>query len=406
MSRSRKLLKLLVKIALLGVLVVVLAIGGFTAALAIERSQTLGLPVPTGSYPVGRWLVDWVDPSRTDPLADSANVPRQLAVWIWYPAQAEPSAAPAPYLPPAWAQARNNDQGAGILIESNLARIVTHSVTDAPLASQPVQFPVLFMQPGMGPVVPDYTVFAENLASHGYVVVGLNPTYTSNLVVFADGRVALRSDKGTIPDSADAAQADQDANRIMAVWAQDVIFAMDQLQAIDTSDPGSPFYQRLDLAHTGIFGHSFGGATAIAVCLKDPRCKAGADLDGTPFSAEAANPIPVPFLFMTEDYTTACDPQNCAAIRQMASRGLPGSTYVLSVRGAAHFNFTDLALRQAPLVRPLFRAAGYTGSIDPARGEAIANAYLLAFFDQALKGIEAPLLKGPAVEYPEVTFEK
>lgn len=406
MPRLKKLLKLAIKITLFGVLAAVLAIGAFIAALDVARSQPLRLPAPTGSYAVGRTLVDWVDPSRTDPLADSPNVPRALAVWIWYPARALAGAPPAPYLPPAWAQARNKDQGAGILIESNLARIVTHAVADAPLSSQPAAFPVLIMQPGMGPVVPDYTVFAEDLASHGYVVVGLNPTYTSNLVVFTDGRVAFRSDKGTIPDSATPAEADQDANRIMAVWAQDVVFAIDRMQGMDLSDPGSPFYQRLDLARVAVFGHSFGGATAIMVCQKDPRCKAGADLDGTPFSAEASTAIPAPLLFMTEDFSAGCDSQNCVPLRQMAARGLAGSTYDLMVRGAKHFNFTDLGLRQVPLVRPFFRAAGYTGAIDPARGEAIASAYLVAFFDQALKGVAAPLLKGPAAAYPEVEFEK
>jgi pimeloyl-ACP methyl ester carboxylesterase len=260
------------------------------------------------------------------------------------------------------------------------------------------------MQPGMGPAIPDYTVLAENLASHGYIVVGINPTYTSNLVTFPDGRVMLRSEKGTIPDSAGPAAADQLANSIMGVWSQDVIFVMDHLQSLN-ADPSSAFYQRLDLNQIGVFGHSFGGATAIAVCQKDARCKAGADLDGTPFSAEAQSSIPRPFLFMTEDYSAGCD-QNCLAIRRMASHGQPGSVFNISVNGARHFNFSDLPLRQVPAVRPLFQAAGYTGSIDPARGEQIANAYLLAFFDQSLKAIETPLLKGPSPDYPEVQFSK
>ncbi|MDR3564233.1 MAG: hypothetical protein P4N59_22740 [Negativicutes bacterium] len=404
MALFSKLLKIAVRIAIFGILVLVLVIGAFIAVLDISRNQTLQLPAPSGPYRVGRSIFDWVDQNRTDPLADQPNLKRELAVWVWYPAQPDSSSKPAPYLPAAWAQARNKDQGIGILIESGLNRIVTNSFADAPLASQSSSYPILMMQPGMGPSIPNYTVLAENLASHGYIVVGLNTTYTSNVVTFPDGRVLLRSQKGTIPDSASPADVQHIGNSIMAVWSQDVIFAMDRLQSLN-ADPTGPFYRRLDLEHIAVFGHSFGGATAIAVCQQDPRCKAGADLDGTPFSNEAQTAIPVPFLFMTEDYSAGCD-QNCLAIKQMASLEPSGRVYNLSVNGTKHFNFTDLAMRQVPAVRPLFMAAGYIGTIDPARGEEIANAYLLAFFDQSLRGIASPLLQGPSPDYPEAQIHK
>ena len=63
-------------------------------------------------------------------------------------------------------------------------------------------------------------------------------------------------------------------------------------------------------------------------------------------------------------------------------------------------------MRQVPAVRPIFLAAGYIGTIDPVRGEQISNAYLLAFFDQALKAVNTLLLKGPSSDYPEVQFNK
>ncbi len=46
------------------------------------------------------------------------------------------------------------------------------------------------------------------------------------------------------------------------------------------------------------------------------------------------------------------------------------------------------------------------GTIAPARGLQIVNAYTLAFFDRHLKGNTETLLDGPSSAYPEVTFTK
>src|SRR5678815_1285366 len=42
----------------------------------------------------------------------------------------------------------------------------------------------------------------------------------------------------------------------------------------------SPFKGRLDLGRIAVFGHSTGGLTAAEICMRDPRVKACANLDG------------------------------------------------------------------------------------------------------------------------------
>ena len=390
------------KLFLLAFLAAVFLGGGYIGLLIISRTSVQVLPAPTGPYRVGRMEQDWTDPTRIDPLAAQPNQPRKLAIWIWYPASVEGTPTSAPYFPPTWAKARNQDQGVGILIERQLNRLQTHSYEDTPLSQNQAAYPLLIMEPGLGPATPDYTVLAENLASHGYIVVGINPTYSSNLVVFADGRIVYRTDKGTIPDNATPAQAEELASSLLTVWSQDEIFVLNLLEKVNNS-PASPFFQHLDMKRVGIFGHSFGGATALAVCQQDKRCKAGADLDGTPFGSERSTTLQAPFLLMSEDYSSGCD-RNCSELRGIAKLGKPGSVYDLSVKGARHFNFSDLPLRMLPAVRPIFQAAHFIGSINPARAEAITNAYLLAFFDRYLKGDDLGLLNGPSPDYPEVQF--
>jgi hypothetical protein len=63
-------------------------------------------------------------------------------------------------------------------------------------------------------------------------------------------------------------------------------------------------------------------------------------------------------MFITEDYNRGCDP-NCDLMRQVYLNTKPGAAYFLSIAGTGHFNFSDLPFRQVPLLRPLFRAAGY-----------------------------------------------
>jgi predicted dienelactone hydrolase len=404
MPNLRRRLITLLKLALIALVIFILAGAGLIIYLAFDHNAPLDLPAPTGPYAVGRAEMDWVEAGRPDPLVGQGSALRELVVWVWYPAGGG-GASPAPYLPPAWVQARGADQGLGVLIEKDLNKIRTHAFEGVPLAAQPALFPLLVMQPGMGPMASDYTVFAENLASHGYVVVGINPTYTANWTVFPDGRFAPRSALGTIPDSDTPAQTEADAIRIEAVWVQDATFAMDQLANMN-ADPASFFHQRLDLDHIGLWGHSFGGATALAVCQHDPRCQAGVDLDGSPWGEEKQAALTAPFMIMTEDSGQACD-ANCALLRQVLQHTLPGTGYLVSLAGAGHFNFSDLPLRQEPLVRPLFALAGYEGAIPPTRALEITNAYLVAFFDQYLKGKPQPLLQGPPASYPEVTsFEK
>jgi predicted dienelactone hydrolase len=250
-------IKRIILLLLVALVAGVLLVGGYIGYLAISRQSVQELPAPTGAYSVGRMELDWIDPTRVDPLAAQAGQKRELTIWMWYPAQEGANSQTAPYFPPAWSEGRNRDQGIGILIERDLTAIRTHSFEEAPLAKNQASYPVLIMEPGLGPAIPDYTVLAENLASQGYIVVGINPTYSSNLVAFPDGRVATRTDKGTIPDNASRAQAEQMGDSLIGVWVKDVRFVMDRLETINGS-PDSPFYQRLDLEHMGVFGHSGG----------------------------------------------------------------------------------------------------------------------------------------------------
>lgn len=100
-------------------------------------------------------------------------------------------------------------------------------------------------------------------------------------------------------------------NALMTVWSADTHFVLDQLEQLNRSDPSNTFTGRLNLQAVGIFGHSFGGATAAQFCHDDNRCKAGIDIDGAPYGSVVRESLHQPFLFLTSDHgdtTDAADP--------------------------------------------------------------------------------------------------
>src|SRR2546429_4704433 len=159
------------------------------------------------------------------------------------------------------------------------------------------------MRGGASAAVWSYSTLAEDLASHGYVVVGLDAPYRTSSVVFPDGRVMRR-----IPENnpelcleKTGQERDRCANRLLTAWTSDMAFVLDKLEQLNASPASGKFAGRLDLTRVGVFGHSFGGATAAQFCSQDSRCKAGIDIDGSLHGIVIAAGIHKPSMFIESD---------------------------------------------------------------------------------------------------------
>ena len=109
----------------------------------------------------------------------------------------------------------------------------------------------------------DFTTLAEDLASHGYAVVGFDAPYRTGMVVLPDGRVVRRSPAADLDASP---QSDQKLV-ISLASSRTCGTATRSLWWIglhgSTRNPPAGSWGRLDLSHLGMFGHSFGGAQAL-----------------------------------------------------------------------------------------------------------------------------------------------
>jgi pimeloyl-ACP methyl ester carboxylesterase len=265
-----------------------------------------------------------------------------------------------------------------------------------------------------------YTAILEEIASHGYVVIALTHPYSTDAVAFSNGRVINLNGNGTrllSVLSSDPEYGEQVGDHTVDVWASDALFVLDQLHGLNSED--ALLGGHLDLEHIGMFGHSFGGATAAEAAYRDDRILAVINMDGAFFGSVDDDGLGQPFMFMASDRSwPACDADrfgmsqadwdakvadvfaDLAVVRAHASR-----SYVFTLAESGHGTFGDVSLLAALNVDARCFQPANVGRIDAAHAHAIITTYIEAFFDKHVRGLDVPLLDGPSIDYPEVTLE-
>jgi predicted dienelactone hydrolase len=326
-------------------------------------------------------------------------------VQIWYPAKADPSSPRAPYIEDAGvlapALARLINLPAFAL--GHLKYVTTNAVPSAPVADNERSYPVLILLSGRYGYRQAQTFQVEELVSHGYVVASIDQPYAYARVVFPDGRQAAydaRMDDPTFKDS------------VIPYLAQDVVFTLGQLAALNQADPHGILTGQLDLQRVGLFGHSLGGIVGAEACRVEPRLRACLLEDAFMPPNVVHTGLQQPTMWITRDAETMrlerqlaggwseADIHKHLTTMRAVFESLPGDGYYVQVSGMFHVDMND-----APLLSPLASRMGLSGPIGGKRAHRIVNAYSLAFFDRHLKGRPAPLLDGPAEQYPQVRFE-
>ncbi len=380
------------------------------------------MPEPTGPYAIGTTSFVFTDESRPEIFTSDPNDKRLVYVQVWYPAKSTANSTRASM----WIDPQNitpalaKDFLMPDFVFSHFELIKSNSYLNVPFAGQENSYPVLVFSHGY-----DVGFFAQNmvqmeeLASHGYVVFSVGHAYESSIVFDSQGNSIGMSQpridafyqeaaetselytKTYYLTGAEQIQAARDwlaavplGNESVQIWAQDTQFVFTQIERMNTGEVKTPFAGHLDTSRIGVFGQSFGGATAFQVCAIDSRCKAAINIDGTQWGTLLDTPLQTPFLMVYGETTDR--------LNDWVLNTSPASGYSLRVNGAWHINFTDFNL-----VSPLFKLPllGTLGEIDSRQMERIMNAYILAFFDQTLKGIPSSLFQSVSIDYPEVELK-
>jgi pimeloyl-ACP methyl ester carboxylesterase len=408
MTMPRSLRRLRTGVAALAALGL-LGIGALFAFLWLEHRSAVTLPTPTGAFAVGRAIHDWADSVALDTLAPVPGTKRELLVWIWYPSAAGHAVVMDDYLP---ARLRPNAEPSDrtniwTLLTRDVSMVRGHSAPAPEVSPRQRSYPVVIMRAGASAPVRNYSTLAEDLASHGYVVVGFDAPYRTGHVVFPDGRTMGRTERNNpercvIPDRA---KLERCVARVLTAWTGDIAFVLDRLARLNASDPSRKFTGRLDMARVGVFGHSLGGAVAAQFCHEDSRCRAGIDIDGAPHGSVIQAGLRQPFMFLLSDHGDAADSASVqirADIQSIYDRIPPDRRLRAVIRGAFHFTFSDDgAVMKSSAVRGLLRVFGKLG-MSGRRQLAVTTYCVRSFLDAHLKGAGGSRLSIASPLYPEI----
>jgi len=365
-------------------------------------------PNVTGKFAVGTVLYHLKDENRRETHTQAESM-RELLVQIWYPATPDTKKTKAAYMPEIIKSVQHSLKESkyaplGLVLDKFFPEH-SQAVENAHIAPDEHSYPVIIFSHGLGGICNFSTVLVEELASHGYIVIGVNHTYSSYVTVFPDGRVIKRSPelnmsvmqllKENSPET--FAKLEQEFNE----WILDVQFVLDMLEQSNTVFLDPELRARIDLSRLGMYGHSFGGALAAELCRIDSRCKAGISLDGAVFDKTLEGEFKKPFLFilgvllsegvypaekslelfnMTKsDWDKAIQKYKDGISLLCTKIGTDGHKF--TIKNAGHFAFTDISL-----LKPFWT---YLLSFDigSANTEIIdtTNKQVIQFFDKYLK---------------------
>ena len=395
------------------------------SALLSYAFPVFDLPAPAGEYAVGTMELHFIDENRAESYTDDATDNRELMVRVWYPAESITDIDRAMY----WHQsiARSTAVTSSTPLPwftfTHLGLIPTHSYWHAPVASRQPSYPVLIYSHGIGlGWASANTKLVEGLASHGYVVVGVNHAFIGSISIFPDGHT-VTFDKPTaramnqpppqeVIDLQSKLRASKDwrehialyvegmklmpealakVNQALTTQVADQQFVLSQLERLQHKQ-ALPLAAQLNLERVGMIGMSLGGSAALETCSIDSRCKAGVNLDGFhPRHIDLALQD-TPFLFMNRD-------DNLLYNTNFQSSLSP--VYSALITGVTHFNFFDFSI-----MSPLYKQLGVLGPIDGDRMLDLTEDYVLAFFDRHLRDQLDVDLGALSETYPEVTFAR
>ena len=368
-------------------------------------------PKPEGEYAVGTKTFTIYD-DREETIYCAPGTMRCISARVYYPVTKESveRLEKARYMSREMARAVTKNMKFPINYDKEEKRgnNVSECYENAPYIAG-CKFPLLLFSHGLGSYREANSYLLTELASQGYVVISIAHPYEAMLVELDNGTnipmakgltkkcydpviksvraiKKMMKETGTNEELFAKFEAMQKTyNRFLIEripeWEKDTISILSYAE--------KKLADIVDLSYgTGVFGHSYGGATAFALCEDHPDMfTCGINMDGGLFGEHEGKITKVPFLQL-----------NCEANATTVTRGFFRHTkpaYHAVMKGMEHVGFSDLK-HHIPL-------KSMVGKLDADVAHNESCRICLEFFDAYLKKVkEKPEFKSDdAVTFTE-----
>jgi len=233
------------------------------------------IPEPTGHLTVG--TVAWdIHTDRLELYSDENGSYRSIRAQAWYPASSTTEKARWLGDGPFTSQGLAIDFGFPGFIFNHLRHVRSHAYVEAPALEG--SYPLVIISHGWSGFRQLHTDLAEELASQGYIVIGIEHTYGSVGTVFDDG-TQLSVNREALPPRATTPNFLDYANALVNTFAGDIISVLDEIESYDNEDLKGTIFNHIDASSITVIGHSTGGGAAVKVGLTDSRVHAVIGLD-------------------------------------------------------------------------------------------------------------------------------
>lgn len=243
--------------------------------------------------------------------------------------------------------------------------------------AEDVMPPVVIFSPGLGNSRLVYSGIAQSFASQGYAVITVDHPYDAAIVEYPDGTYVLAANI-TTPD-----QITFDLD----VRVKDISFVLDEVHSIFNST-----CRRYNMEQFVMYGHSLGGATAVAAMATDQRIGGAINLAGSLWGPVVSHGVQCPVLFFAfQGKNLNSDPS-----WQQTWESTDNTTKVeLQLHNSTEGSFTDF-----PLLAETIGGGSIPDGLQSLIGELpgtivdkVLNDFMGRFFQFSLDQVSTPVLK-------------
>lgn len=267
-------------------------------------------------------------------------------------------------------------------IFNNLSNAYLASINEAAIAAPPSEqgWPLVIYSHGLAGSLELYSTINEQMASQGNIVVVVNHCDGSASVARPeDHRIEYyQKVSREVIDNVDGAGF-RFRNAQLRHRVHELQRVLNAITKLHQEQPSQGLFQHVNLDNVSVWGHSFGGATALTTAHIDPRFRKAVLLDAwmEPVDDEVKRGIGarIPVLHIISDQFMHWRPNMEGMKQHMRGCSHPLSKFLV-LQGSRHNNFSDLPLF-APTLNRILLAAGKINAAYAIEAISLASARFL-----------------------------